>query len=132
MSEQKSNLILSAGLFSGEATREFVCFNEVEVEVSKARREHAEKELQAKIDAGEPVGADELPEVAVSRGAYFHLKPVTADLDADYTKRRGQDVHNLKLRPKGKGESGPNLKFEAMDVSISLPWTIREVSGEHR
>jgi hypothetical protein len=130
MSEEKQTggeLILSAGLFTGEATREFVCFNELEVQVSKATREAAERVLREKIELGEEVGDEELPELVEPRGAYFLLKPITADLDADYTKRRGQDIHQLKLRPKQKGESGPNVRFEAMDVNISNEQEIKAV-----
>jgi hypothetical protein len=116
-----SEMILNAGLFTGKATKQFVTFNEVEVEFSKARRKLAEEELADRLAAGDAIDETEfeIPELVEPRGAYFDLMPVTGDLDADYTKRRGQDRHQLRLRPKSKGEDGPNVKFEAMEISIS-------------
>jgi hypothetical protein len=131
---EMSEMILNSGLFTGKPTREFVCFNEVEVEVSKGRRRFAEEKLAERLRAGDAVGDEELPELVEPQGAYFDLMPVTGDLDADYVKRRGQDRHNLKLRPKEKGEDGPNVRFEAMEISISneqeiaaLQWLAKKV-----
>ncbi len=88
-----SELILSAGLFTGEPSERFVTLNRDEVEAT-----------------GAPV-----------QGAYFMLKPVDGKLDAEYTKLRGQDTHTMKIRPKGKNDDAdsPNVQFEAMEVSFS-------------
>ena len=89
-------LILSAGMFTGEATEKFVVLNQDEVD--------------ATAESENPV---------TKTGAYFMLVPVDGKLDAEYTKLRGQDTHTMKVRPKEAGEEGPNVRFDAMEVSFS-------------
>jgi hypothetical protein len=110
-----SEMILSSGLFTGEPVETFVCFNENEVAMNKALREAWKSD---------PQGAEE-PEEVEPQGAYFNLLPVDGFTDAEYTKKRGQDKHSMKIAPRGKGETGPAVRFETMEISFSNEQEIR-------
>jgi hypothetical protein len=90
------DLILSAAMFTGEASEKFVLLNRDEVEATAESENPVEK-----------------------TGAYFMLVPVDGKIDAEYTKLRGQDTHTMKIRPKADGEDGPSVRFDAMEVSFS-------------
>lgn len=107
---ESGGLVLPRGLFTGEAVEEFVVFNKDEVEAT------AESEKPVK-----------------PRGAWFKLQLVTGDLDAEYTKKRGQDTHSMTLRPMSAGGKS-RVHFDGMEVSFSnerelaaMSWLFKKV-----
>jgi hypothetical protein len=103
------DLILAAGLFTGEPVEEFIIYNQAEIDAQKARQRLAEETGEAfKETLVEPTGA------------YFSLLPVDGKLDAEYTKKRGQDKRNLKITPRqGDDDTGPEADFGVMDFEFS-------------
>ena len=90
-----SDIVLSAGLFTGEPIEEFIVLNADEVEATK--------------DSDSPVKP---------QGAYFMLKPVSPEVDIEYNKLRGQDVKKIAVTPE-QGEGGMRMKFGEMVSEIS-------------
>ena len=81
--------------------------------------------LPASLFSDEPVERDVVynPE-EVANGeepmvvTYF-LMPVTGDIDAEYTKRRGHNEQHLRFRPSQGDEGKPSIEFEPMDRVFS-------------
>ncbi|HPA83018.1 MAG TPA: hypothetical protein PLS95_19525 [Thermoanaerobaculales bacterium] len=105
------DLILCAGLFTGEPVEEYVVLNQEEVDGQSAK----------------------------PQGAYFLVLPVTGDEDAEFQKRRGQDVRKIRYRTKrSDDEPGtPSIEFEPMEAEFSnereiaaLKWlAVKKVRG---
>jgi len=115
------DLILSAGLFTGEPVEEFIVHNQPELDAWEQRRQEAELR-------GEPF-TEKKPPV---RGVYWSILPIDGDIDAEYQKKRGMNEQTLSFRPVERDDKR-TIEWDAVRVSLAsdrelaaLRWLCRQ------
>ncbi|RLE25612.1 MAG: hypothetical protein DRJ50_02580 [Actinobacteria bacterium] len=107
-----TEFVLPAALFSDEPVEREVVMNRAEIDAAEAERDALAAE--GKTSAASEV---EIPE---PKPIWFLLLPVTATIDAEYTKNRGHNESKLSFRPnQGQKHGKAEVEFEPIDRVFS-------------
>ena len=124
-----TELIIPAALFSDEPVEREVIYNQDAIDEAVAKRD----ELLASEDEADVLAAAgvEIPE---PQTIWWLMIPVTATIDAEYTKRRGLNESKLSYKPNRGGSGNVEAEFLPVDKIFSnerelsaIKWLAKQV-----